>query len=433
MNTTTSPGQNWRHPAVAGTLVILVAVVAFVLWAAMAPLNAAVVAMGFVKTENHRQGVQHPEGGIIKQLFVKDGDTVQAGQPLLELDNIGADANFRLLLETTAFEAIKRERLDAEQQFSPAFTHRPETLARYGDALARPAYQRELKIFQVRRNGLDQQLATLQDQTQAIELERQSLRTQIQANQDGMRLLAEELEMNRSLQTQQFVARTRVMAFERTMADYQTKLGEHQAAMAQAEQRLNDVKLRMASARSDYQRLASEEYKESSNRLAELRERMRPVEDALQRAQVLAPVSGKVVGLRFNALGQVAGPRDVLMEIVPDEEQLLVEAQVPVDGIKALYLEQAADLRFTAFKSRVTPLVSGKVSYVSADALVTDNGLPFYQVRIRPDAASLQAAGIAALQPGMAAEVYILTDARSALDYLLAPITDNMRKAMRER
>lgn len=223
------------------------------------------------------------------------------------------------------------------------------------------------------------------------------------------------------------------MASERALADYQSKLGEHEAVLAQAEQRTNDVKLRMAATRNEYQRLASEEYKESSNRLAELRERLRPAEDALQRKVITAPVAGRVVASRYHALGQVAGPRDVLMEIVPDGESLVVEAQVPVDGINDLYLDQAADLRFTAFKSRTTPIVTGKLAYVSADALADKNGVPYYQVHIRPDPESLKAADIKAIQPGMAAEVFILTEGRSALDYLLSPITDTLRKSMRER
>ena len=223
------------------------------------------------------------------------------------------------------------------------------------------------------------------------------------------------------------------MAYERAVADYQSKLGEHEAALAQAEQRANDVRLRMASTKNDYQRLASEEYKESSNRLAELRERLRPAEDALQRKQITSPAAGKVVGARFHAPGQVAGPRDVLMEVVPDDESLVIEAQVSIDGIKDLYVDQAADLRFTAFKSRTTPIVTGKVTYVSADALADKNGVPFYQVHIRPDPLSLKAADIRSIQPGMAAEVFILTEGRSTLDYLLSPITDTLRKSMRER
>ncbi len=421
------------NPAGMGGLVITLTLMAFIFWASLAPLSGAVVATGLVKTELNRKAVQHPEGGIIKQLLVKDGDRVDAGQPIIELESVSTDANYQLLREMVVFETLKRERLDTEQQLKQKFTIDPELGNRYGDDLVIPTYQRELNIFQVRRTSLDQQLSTLAEQLKAIDYERRSLQSQIKADKEGLRSVEEELAMSRSLETQKFVARTRVMALERALADYQSKLGEHEAVLAQAEQRTNDVKLRMAATRNEYQRLASEEYKESSNRLAELRERLRPAEDALQRKVITAPVAGRVVASRYHALGQVAGPRDVLMEIVPDGESLVVEAQVPVDGINDLYLDQAADLRFTAFKSRTTPIVTGKLAYVSADALADKNGVPYYQVHIRPDPESLKAADIKAIQPGMAAEVFILTEGRSALDYLLSPITDTLRKSMRER
>jgi len=425
--------EAWSHPIAFGGLVIALALIAFAAWAWFAPLSGAVVAIGMVKTEQNRKAIQHPEGGIIKALLARDGELVKAGQALIELENVSTDSNYQLLREMTAFETIKRDRLDAEQQLAAHFSLDPSLNTLYGSELVSPAYQRELKIFQARRASLDQQFATLAEQLKAIELERRALLAQIKADQDGIRLVDEELVMNRSLEIQKFVSRSRVLAYERAIADYQSKLSEHEATLAQTAQRTNDVKLRMAALRNDYQRLASEEYKESNSRLVEFRQRLRPAEDALQRKVIHAPVSGKVVGSRFHAPGQVAGPRDILMEIVPDEEGLILEAQVSVDGIKDLYIDQAADIRFTAFKSRTTPIVTGKVSYVSADALADKNGVPFYQVQIRPDTKSLKQAGITDIQPGMAAEVFILTEGRSTLDYLLSPITNTLRKSMREK
>lgn len=423
---------HWTHPMTFGATVIGLAILAFAAWASWAPLSGAVVAMGLVKTELNRKAVQHPEGGIIKTIHVRDGDMVRVGQPLAELDSVSTDSNHRLLLEMTAFETLKRDRLDAEQQLQSVFNLDRGLVGFFGEALIQPAYQRELKIFRARRDSLDQQLATLSEQLKAIELERRALQDQIKADRDSIRLVDEELAMNRSLESQKFVSKARVLSYERAIADYQSKLSEHEATLAQTVQRTNDVKLRMSAIRTDYQRMASEEYKESSTRLVELRERLRPAEDAMQRKIIHAPVSGRVVGLRFHAPGQVAGPRDVLMEIVPDEEALVLEAQVSVDGIRQLYVNQSADIRFTAFKSRTTPIVTGRVIYVSADALTDKNGIPFYQVHIRPDPASLKKAGITHIQPGMAAEVFMRTEERTALDYLLSPVTDTLRKSMRE-
>lgn len=422
-----------NNPVALGGVTILLTLLAFLLWAMAAPVSGAIVAMGMVKTELNRKVVQHPEGGIIKTILVKEGETVAAGQPLIELDSVSTDANYQLARELAAIETVKRERLDAERQLALRFVLTEAMKIDLDSDSVKAAYPRELKVFTARRTSLDQQLATLAEQLKAIEQERRALMAQIQADKDGVRLAKDELAMNRTLEEKQFVAKARVIAVERAMTDYQSKLGEHEATLAQAEQRANDIKLRMASLRNDYQRAASEEYTESNSRLVELLQRLRPAEDAMQRKIIPAPVAGKVVGLKFYAPGQVAGPREPLMEIVPNEESLLLEAQVSVDGIKELHINQLAEIKFTAFKSRTTPVVSGKLTYVSPDALTDKNGAPFYQIRVQPEAESMRAAGISQLQPGMAAEIYVLTEARTVVDYLLSPITDTLRRSMRER
>jgi HlyD family type I secretion membrane fusion protein len=406
---------------------------AFLAWAAIAPLSGAVVTVGLVKTESNRKAVQHPEGGIVKAVLVRDGDRVRAGQALIELENVGTDSSFQLLRELVVFETLKRARLDAEQQLAGAFELDGSLARTYGAELVNAAFQRERRIFDARRTSLDQQLATLMEQLKAIEHERVALRGEVEADRRGIQLVQEELAINQALIKDQFVSRSRLLTLERGLADYQSRLGEHEGDLAQTQQRENDVKLRMASVRNEYQRAAAEEYKESAARLVELRERLRPAEDAVRRKMIGSPASGQVVGLRVHAAGEVAGPRDVLLEIVPDREDLVIEAQASVDGIREMRVGQPADIRFTAYKSRTTPVATGRVTYVAADAFADRNGQPFYVVRVRPDADSLKRAGITGLQPGMAAEVYILTEGRTVVDYLLSPITDTLRRAMREQ
>lgn len=420
-------------PVVLGSSAIVLALAAFAIWAAWAPLSGAVVATALVKTEASRKAVQHQEGGAIKALLVRDGDAVKAGQALVELESVGTDANHQLLSELTIFETIKHDRLDAEQQLAAGFRIRPELAQRPAQDLVGAAYQRELQIFQARRTGMLQQLAVLDEQLQAIGHEGVALRREVAADRTAIQLTEEELAINRSLEAQHFVSRTRVLGLQRELADYESRLGEHEAALAQTGQRSNDVRLRMASVRNEYQRQAAEEFKDSSAKLVELRERLRPVEDAMQRKVVTAPASGRIVGLRVHAAGEMVGPRDVIMEVVPDSEALILEAQVPVDGIKDLRPGQPAEIRFTAFKARTTPIVQGTLAYVSADALADRNDVPYYAVHVRPDPGSLRRSGLPALQPGMAAEVFILTEGRTALDYLLAPVTDTLRRSLRER
>lgn len=414
-----------------GLLAICLSFAAFAVWAWLAPLHGAVVAVGLVKSATNRKFVQHTDGGIVRAIHVRNGDSVRQGQPIIELTDVRVDANQQLLQEFALLETIRLARLDAEQQLLPGFTLKPGQ--RGGDAaVAASAYQRELKIFRARRELLDEQLASFARQQQVVAEEVKALRRQIEASRQAARLARDELNLNATLVRDQFVSKARLISIERTVAEYDAKQSEHEALLAQAEQRGNDFALRTASIRSEYQRVAAEEFKESSARLVQLREQLRPAADAARRQTIVAPVAGTVMGLRVNAPGEVAPAKEALMEIVPAADELLVEARVGVDAIKHLRPGQLTELRFTTFNARTTPLVEGELSYISPDALVDADGVPSFVVQVRPHAASLAGAGIAALKPGMAAEVYVLLESRGVLDYLLAPVSDVLRRAFRE-
>jgi len=172
--------------------------------------------------------------------------------------------------------------------------------------------------------------------------------------------------------------------------------------------------------------------KENSSRIQELRERLQPSEDALRRQSIRAPVAGRVLGLRVHTEGATIGAREPLMDIVPESQAVLIEAQAPLDSIKQLHVGQFAEIRFTAMPYRTTPMVAGEITYVSPDALADKDGNSFFQVHVRPDAQSLADANITSLDPGMSAEVYIQTQARTALQYIMRPIYDSLRRSFRE-
>lgn len=415
-----------------GILAIAIFVLVFGCWLWLAPLHSAVVTAGLVKTATNRKVVQHTTGGIVKSILVNNGDSVKEGQPLIILEDVRVDANQKLLLELAMLESIKLDRLDAEQQLAGNFSMSPERRRTDEPVLVEKAYQRELKIFRTRRSLLDEQLASYERQMLAIADEQKALERQRELSRQASKLARDELGLNVALEREKFVSRARLIALERAVAEFGAKQSEHEAMLAQSEQRKNDLALRMASVRSEYQRVAAEEFKESNRRVLELREQLRPAEDAVRRKVIVAPVSGKVVGLRLNASGEVAAPREPLMEIVQDNEALLVEANVGVDAIKHLRLGQLTELRFTTFNSRTTPLVQADLSYISADAMTGKEGIPHYVIQAHPRAEALRSAGISALKPGMAAEVYVLVESRSALDYLLAPITDTLSRSLRE-
>lgn len=415
-----------------GLVAIIAALLAFGLWVTLAPLHGAIISAGLVKSAHNRKLVQHTDGGIVKRILVSNGDKVSVGQTLIELEDIKVDANLQLLQELLIYEAVRRDRLDAEQQLAKRFLLSADYQNHHALITVDKAYQRELKIFQTRRTLLEEQQSGYQRQLVAIAPEQSALRDQADASRNAARLARDELAINEGLARDKFISRARLLTLERAVSEYGARQGEHEAALAQSEQRKNDIALRKASVRAEYQRMAAEEFKDSHARFVQLREQLRPLEDAARRKSVVAPVAGKVVGLRINTAGEVAAPREALMEIVPTDEDLIVEAHVGVDAIRHLRLNQTAELRFTTFNSRTTPLVDGTLSYISADAIIDKNGIPYYIIQVKPQLDSLANAKIPSLTPGMATEVYVLLEARSVINYLFTPITDVLRRTLRE-
>jgi len=229
------------------------------------------------------------------------------------------------------------------------------------------------------------------------------------------------------------VQKTRLMQLERQVAEYEGRWNERRAELSKAEQRSQELELRVLAQRNAYVQSAADELKEASTRIFDLEERLRPSKDASERQRIPSPISGEVVGLRIFSQGGVVGPREVLMEIVPEDKTLIVEARIRPEDINHVRAGSEAEVRLTAYQQRTTPLVAGKVLYVSADRMVEQQtGAAYYVAHIDVTAGALTDAGNLRMQAGMPAEVYIRTDSRTALDYLLAPVTAYLRRGMRE-
>jgi len=216
-------------------------------------------------------------------------------------------------------------------------------------------------------------------------------------------------------------------------ADYEARWEEHRAELAKTRQRSSELELRMLAQRNAYVQSATDELKEITTRLFDLEERLRPSKDAADRQRIAAPIAGVVVGLRVFNAGAVVGPREVLLEIVPEDKTLVVEARIRPEDINHVRKGSEAEVRLTAYKQRTTPLVAGSVNYVSADRMLDpQTGTPYYVVQVDVPARALEEAGNLRMQAGMPAEVYIRTDSRSTFDYLFAPVTAYLRRGMRE-
>jgi HlyD family type I secretion membrane fusion protein len=306
-------------------------------------------------------------------------------------------------------------------------------MERAKDPRVRELLERERSLFTARRDSLEGQVQLLRTQIRETQGEIEAWTGQLQAGDEAIRLQKEELAQNEGMVGQGFVSKSRILTLQRAVAEYEARRGENLAELAKAKQRVAELELRIVTVRNNYMEQAANELKESTARVFDLQERLRPSQDAAQRQVVKAPVAGEVVNLRVTTLGAVVGPRDPLLELVPENPDLIIEARLHPEDIASVSKGAAADVRLTAFKQRITPVVYGEVVYISADRLQTKpEEPPYYIAHVRVGAQALKEAGDLRLQAGMPAEVFIRTESRTALQYLLTPVSAYLQRSMRE-
>ena len=418
----------------AGLLIIGVCFVGIGGWVAFAPISGAVIAQGAVKVDMNRKTVQHQEGGIVKEIRVRDGDRVRQGQVMIVLDDVRVDATLDLLRNQHDSERARNARLSADRILADKLEFPADLVARAArEPKVAEVLQREETLFKARRQTLREQARLIEVQRRQTEEEAAALRKQVAAEERGLQLQRDELEANRALKEKGFVGEVRVKTVDRATADYESRIGEHMAELAKARQKSSELALRVKTLENQFMQSAADELKESTNKLFDIEERLRPSKDAAERQNIVAPIDGEVVDLKVTSAGAVVGPRDPLLDIVPTDSKLIVEGRIRTEDINYVRVGGDADVRLTAFKARITPVVEGKVVYVSADRLVDRaTNMPYYTVNIDVPLESLKQAGDIKLQAGMPAEVFINTGARTTLEYLLDPVTAFLRRSFRE-
>lgn len=423
-----------RHFARRGLQVLLLGLVPLLGWLALAPLSSAVVAHSFVKVDLDRRPVQHAEGGIVREVKVRDGQRVARGEPLLVLGDVSVDADMNRLGHRVLAERAGVARLEAEQA-GRAFVLPDDLLAAArSDARLAEQVAKEQALFDARRDSLLGQTALLRTQRDKIAQEGIALRAQIDRAVESLRHQRAELETHRQLLQDGFISPTRISQLEAAVADYGVKLEERRSELARAEQRMVDTELRIKALESEYRQQASDQLKVAMLRLSEIQQELRKSSDAAARQVIVAPVAGEVMNLRYTSPGTVVSPREPIADIVPADPRLVLEAQIRPEDINRVRHGQPARLRLTAFNSRTTPLVDGQVFYVSADRLVDPaTHQPYYVALIEADARSLEQAGELRLQAGMPAEVFIQGEERTPLEYLLEPVMQVLRRAGKEQ
>jgi HlyD family type I secretion membrane fusion protein len=406
--------------AVAGSLLVL--------WSALAPLSGAIIAAGKLKVELNRKTVQHQEGGIVRQILVRDGERVRAGQPLIVVGDVRNEAELSLLSSQLDAERIRHARAFAEAALASGF-ERPAALANG----AHEHFEREHAFFTARRRTLDEQITSLNAQIRDTQAQTAALQQQIESTSSAAKLAAEELAINEKLARDGYIQRARVLQLQREEADYRSRLAESQSDLAMARQRSSELQARIVQVRNQYQQQAADETREAAAKVGELEERLRPSRDQADRRYVRAPVDGQVMALRVSSIGEVIAPRDPLLDIVPLNEKLVIEARIRPQDINHVREHAAADVRLSAFDSRTTPLLPGEVVFVSPDRITTpETGESWFIATVEVSTAALNAHPEIRLHAGMPAELFVKTPERSLFEYFAEPITAFTSRGMRE-
>jgi HlyD family type I secretion membrane fusion protein len=429
-----APASTNPRPYILIGLVVVVSIFGGIgTWASVAPLSGAIIAPGMVTMISNRKTVQHFEGGIVAELFVRDGDSVERGQSLLRLDDTRARAALGVLDTHLDLLRAREQRLVAERDGSEAIGF-PEALAaglEGSDAVEILAGQRQL--FEARRAALRGEVEIFERRSQQLREEILGLRAQQRADERQIALVEEELVGQRQLFESGFVAKGRIRELEREVERLRGELGEYTAGIARAENGIGETELRIIQLQRDFREEVVSELHEVQGRIFDLEDRRVAALDELNRLVVRAPQAGTVVNMRLHTVNGVLAPGDPILDIVPDDDELVVEARVRPDDIDKVRVGRTATVRLTAFDLRNTPRLEGTVFYVSADRMLDrDTGTPYYLVRTRIPDPELALLEDLRLVPGMPAETFVGTGARTLLSYLVKPIGDGMARAFKE-
>jgi HlyD family secretion protein len=394
--------------------------------AATTELSGAVIAPGSLVVDTNVKKVQHPTGGVVGELRVRDGDRVKSGDIVVRLDETITQANLAIVVKSLNELQARLARLEAERDDAEMVVFPAELLARGANPEVARTVEGERNLFKLRRTARAGQKAQLKERVAQLREEIQGLTGQAAAKRREIELIGQELEGVRELWRKNLVQIQRVTALERDAARLEGERGQLVAATAQSKGKISEIELQIIQIDQDLRSEVAKEMREVQGKLAELVERKVAAEDQLKRIDIRAPQDGQVHQLAVHTLGGVITAGEAIMLIVPETDALTVEAKLAPQDIDQVRPGQRAVLRFSAFNQRTTPEINGFVTRVSGD-LSTDQrtGMTYYTVRISLPEEEVGRLGVGLrLIPGMPVEAFIQTGERTVLSYLTKPLTD---------
>ncbi|HEX2335205.1 MAG TPA: HlyD family type I secretion periplasmic adaptor subunit [Hyphomicrobiaceae bacterium] len=412
-----------------GLLLVVVMVASVGGWAATTPIGGAVIASGFVVVESNIKKVQHPTGGIVAAITIKNGNLVNAGDVVVSLDDTQARANLGIVASQLVQLGGRKARLEAERDQTDQVRFPAGFVISGEDAVA--IMEGEKRLFEVRQSVKNGQIAQFTERIGQLRQEIKGITAQRDAKAEEVELMREELERLEGMRKKDLVPTTRTLQAQRDLTRLRGEWGAHVAQIARSQGQISETELQIIAVTQNMQTDASKELREIEARIAELLERKIAAEDQLKRIYLRAPQTGYVHDLTVHTIGGVIGPGESVMTIVPTHETLSVEARIGTADIDQVAVGQEAVLRFPALNQRTTPEIKGTVSRIGAD-LTKDPQANSVYFTLRISVADNDRDAFR-LVPGMPVEAFISTHERTALSYLMKPISDQVTKAFRER
>ena len=423
-----------RMHLIVGLSLILVLAGGFGGWASTAQISGALIAPGSVVVESNVKKVQHPTGGVVGEVRVRDGDVVKAGDIVVRLDDTVTKANLAIVTKNLDAAQARTARLQAEQRGLDKVEFPQSLLDRGNENDIKTLLDAETKLFDVRVNGRAGQKAQLRERIQQLNEEIQGLSAQEKAKDREISLVQQELVGVRDLYDKHLVQISRLTTLERDSARLNGERAQYIASRAQAKGKITETELQIIQVDKDVVSEVSKDLRETNDKIGEFVERKVTAEDQLRRIDIRAPQAGMVLQSTVHTVGGVVTAGDALMLIVPQADDLQVEAKVNPADIDKLQIGQKTLLRLSAFNQRTTPELNGVVSRVSPD-VTTDQrtGQSYYTIRVSLPAEEVTRLGESRMIPGMPVEAFVQTGDRTMLSYLMKPLHDQLMRAFREK
>jgi HlyD family secretion protein len=403
-------------------------------WASTAQISGALIAPGSIVVESNVKKVQHPTGGVVGELRAHDGDVVKAGDVVVRLDDTVTKASLAIVTKNLDGLWARAARLEAEQRGLDKVTFPQMLTSRAKEPEVNAIIASETKLFEVRVNGRTGQKAQLRERIVQLNEEISGLTAQERAKDQEIALVEKELAGVRDLYDKHLVQMSRLTTLERDAARLAGERAQYIASRAQAKGKITEIELQIIQVDKDVVSDVSKDLRETNDKIGEFVERKVTAEDQLRRVDIRAPQDGMVLQSSVHTVGGVITAGDAIMLIVPQSDDLLVEAKVNPQDIDKLQLGQKTLLRLSAFNQRTTPELNGIVTRVSPDTTTDQRtGQPYYTIRVSMPPAEIQRLGDVKLIPGMPVEAFVQTGDRTLLSYLIKPLSDQLMRAFREK